>query len=130
MSGMGGMSGMSGMSGGQGGMNDRGQRKDLRTQFDPRRQPSMRMSIVRQYIVVTAVGNRKLGLVVDVVIGGQDVVIKALGPSLTDVKGFAGATELADQRLALVLDTPALIEEMHGGAGKAAALGEQRGNHG
>jgi two-component system chemotaxis sensor kinase CheA len=96
-----------------------GGRKEARTVFDSRRNQSMRISMARQYIVVTAVGSRRLGLVVDTLIGEQDVVIKPLGPSLKDVKGFAGATELGDQRLALVLDTPALIEEMHVGADRA-----------
>ncbi|AUX20982.1 chemotaxis protein CheA [Sorangium cellulosum] len=70
----------------------------------------------RKYIVVASVGARRLGLVVSTLIGQQDVVIKALGPSLASVRGFAGATELGDQRIALVLDAPALIEEiLHGG---------------
>jgi two-component system, chemotaxis family, sensor kinase CheA len=114
-----------------GAMGDRGgARKESRTVFESRRPSSMRMSIVRQYIVVTAVGSRKLGLVVDALIEEQDVVIKALGASLKNVRGFAGATELADQRLALVLDTPALIEEMHDGAERGRGASEQRGSHG
>jgi two-component system chemotaxis sensor kinase CheA len=66
---------------------------------------------LRPYAVVVGVGVRRLGLVVDQIIGQQDIVIKPLGPSLAKVKGFAGATELGDQRVALVLDAPALIEE-------------------
>ncbi|HEX9298220.1 MAG TPA: chemotaxis protein CheA, partial [Polyangiaceae bacterium] len=65
----------------------------------------------RPYAVVVGVGARRLGLVVDQIVGQQDIVIKPLGPSLKRVKGFAGATELGDQRVALVLDAPALIEE-------------------
>jgi hypothetical protein len=108
------------------------QRKEARTVFDSRRGPnqSMRISLARQYIVVTAVGSQRLGLVVDTLIGEQDVVIKALGPSLKDVRGFAGATELGDQRLALVLDTPTLIEEMHAGADRARPAADPRGSHG
>src|SRR6185295_6812724 len=73
---------------------------------------------LRPYAVVVGVGVRRLGLVVDQIIGQQDIVIKPLGPSLAKVKGFAGATELGDQRVALVLDAPALIEEafLAGGA--------------
>ena len=66
---------------------------------------------LRPYAVVVGVGARRLGLVVDQIIGQQDIVIKPLGPSLAKVRGFAGATELGDQRVALVLDAPALIEE-------------------
>jgi two-component system chemotaxis sensor kinase CheA len=72
----------------------------------------------REYVVVTVAGARRLGLVVGTLVGEQDVVIKSLGPSLKDVPGFAGASELGDQRIALVIDAPGLIE------------GAQRGHHG
>ena len=66
----------------------------------------------KQFVVIASVGNRKLGFVVDKLFGQQDIVIKALGKSLRLVRGFAGATELGDQRVALVLDAAALIEEV------------------
>ncbi|HSN98186.1 MAG TPA: chemotaxis protein CheA, partial [Candidatus Nanopelagicales bacterium] len=69
----------------------------------------------RKYIVVTAVGSRRLGLVVSALIGQQDVVIKTFGPSLASVRGFAGATELGDHQIALVIDAPALIYEILAG---------------
>ena len=65
----------------------------------------------RKFVVITQVGNRRLGLVVDRLFGQQDIVIKALGKSLKAVKGFAGATELGDQRVALVLDVASLVDE-------------------
>ncbi|MEM9068129.1 MAG: chemotaxis protein CheA [Myxococcota bacterium] len=66
----------------------------------------------KEFVVVSAVGNRRVGFVVDALDGQQDIVIKALGPSLAAVRGFAGATDLGDQRVALVLDAPALLEEV------------------
>jgi two-component system chemotaxis sensor kinase CheA len=66
----------------------------------------------RQYIVVAALGARRLGFAVDDLQGQQDIVIKPLGKSLSGVHGFSGATELGDQRVALVLDPAALIDEM------------------
>ncbi|MFT5353688.1 MAG: two-component system chemotaxis sensor kinase CheA [Polyangiales bacterium] len=66
----------------------------------------------REYIVVCTAGARRLGFVVDSLDGQRDVVIKALGKSLRSVRGFAGATDLGEQRLALVLDAPGLIEEI------------------
>lgn len=66
----------------------------------------------RRFVVVASVGTSRLGLVVDGLVGGHDVVIKALGPSLKDVRGFAGAADLGDQQLGLVIDTPGIIEEM------------------
>jgi two-component system chemotaxis sensor kinase CheA len=75
----------------------------------------------RKYIVVAAVGAKRLGLVVSNLIGQQDVVIKALGASLSTVRGFAGATELGDQRIALVIDTPSLIFEILEGGDRSRA---------
>jgi two-component system, chemotaxis family, sensor kinase CheA len=72
----------------------------------------------RRFVVVAALGNRRLGLVVDHLFGQEDIVIKPLGASLSRVRGFAGATELGDQRVGLVLDSGAVIEEvLSGGEG-------------
>ncbi len=83
---------------------------------------------LRQFIVVTSVGSRRLGIVVESLVGEQDVVIKALGPSLKGVRGFAGATELGDQRIALVLDVQALVEETLASAERRGF--ELKGTHG
>jgi two-component system chemotaxis sensor kinase CheA len=66
----------------------------------------------RAFVVIAQVGDRRLGLVVEELVGQQDIVIKPLGRSLKGVRGFAGATELGDQRVALVLDVASLIEEV------------------
>jgi two-component system chemotaxis sensor kinase CheA len=70
----------------------------------------------RRFVVVAAVGSRRLGIVVDHLYGQQDIVIKPLGRSLSSVRGFAGATELGDQRVGLVLDAAAVIEEVLAGS--------------
>jgi two-component system chemotaxis sensor kinase CheA len=66
----------------------------------------------RAFVVIAQVADRRLGLVVDELVGQRDIVIKPLGKSLSRTRGFAGATELGDQRVALVLDVAALIEEV------------------
>lgn len=66
----------------------------------------------RRFVVVATVGNRRLGLVTDELLGQEDIVIKSLGRSLKPVRGFSGATELGDQRVALVIDVAAIIEEV------------------
>jgi two-component system chemotaxis sensor kinase CheA len=89
-----------------------------------------RQPAAKQYVVVTTVGARRIGLVVGTLVGEQDVVIKALGPSLKGVRGFAGASELGDQRIALVIDAPALVEELHAPGERARANSQERGGHG
>jgi two-component system chemotaxis sensor kinase CheA len=64
------------------------------------------------FVVIARVGARRLGFVVDELVGQQDIVIKPLGKSLKGVRGFAGATELGDQRIALVIDVASLIDEV------------------
>jgi len=59
-------------------------------------------------------GGRRLGLVVDQLLGQQDIVIKPLGRALRNIRSFTGATELSDQRVALVLDGPGIIDEVTG----------------
>lgn len=77
----------------------------------------------RRFVVVATVGNRRLGLVTDELLGQEDIVIKSLGKSLRGVRGFSGATELGDQRVALVLDVAAVIEEvLHGGDAREPEL--------
>jgi two-component system, chemotaxis family, sensor kinase CheA len=65
----------------------------------------------RRFVVVTNLGARRLGLAVDELVGQQDIVIKALGRSLRSVKGFSGATELGEHKVALVIDVASIIEE-------------------
>ncbi|HYP77072.1 MAG TPA: chemotaxis protein CheA [Polyangiaceae bacterium] len=81
----------------------------------------------RRFVVVAALGQRRLGLVVDFLYGQEDIVIKPLGKSLSAVRGFAGATELGDQRVGLVLDAAGLIEEVLAGAEAPRTLERARG---
>jgi two-component system chemotaxis sensor kinase CheA len=74
--------------------------------------PQVRTGRPRSYVVIATVADRRVGFVVDRLIGQQDIVIKALGKSLKQVRGFAGATELGDQRVGLVIDAAALIHEV------------------
>ncbi|MFH2145001.1 MAG: chemotaxis protein CheA [Candidatus Omnitrophota bacterium] len=60
-------------------------------------------------IVVVESAGKKAGLVVDGVLGQQEVVIKSVGSLLKGIKGFAGATILGDGRVALILDVATLV---------------------
>jgi two-component system, chemotaxis family, sensor kinase CheA len=81
----------------------------------------------RRFVVVATLGARRLGLVTDELLGQEDIVIKSLGKSLKQVRGFAGATELGDQRVALVLDVAAIIEEVLRGSENRELLGSLHG---
>lgn len=62
-----------------------------------------------QKVVIVAAAERRVGLVVDQVIGQYQTVIKSLSQLLGDVEGFSGATILGDGSVALILDVPHLI---------------------
>jgi two-component system chemotaxis sensor kinase CheA len=73
---------------------------------------SRKLERERPCVVIAQVGDRRLGFVVDRLVGQRDIVIKPLGRSLAKVRGFAGATELGDQRVGLLLDVAGLIDEV------------------
>ncbi len=60
-------------------------------------------------VVMVQVGAQLIALVVDSVIGQEEVVIKPLGELLHNVGGFAGATITGDGHIALILDLPGLM---------------------
>ena len=64
-----------------------------------------------RFVVLVGLGNRKLGVVVDGLREQRNVIIKSLGASLAKVKGFAGATDLGDQKVALVVDVQSFFDE-------------------
>jgi two-component system chemotaxis sensor kinase CheA len=69
------------------------------------------------FVVVVGIAQHRVGLVVDELVGQQDIVIKSLGRALSSLRGIAGATELSGQRTVLVLDIPSLVDgEINRGA--------------
>ena len=63
------------------------------------------------YVVVVGVAEKRLGLIVDDLLGQQDIVIKSLGESFKRFRGISGAADLGDQRTILVLDVGGMINE-------------------
>ncbi len=59
--------------------------------------------------VVVDKAGKSIGIIVDSLIGQQEIVVKSLSSSLEKVKGFAGATILGDGNVALILDVATLI---------------------
>ncbi len=60
-------------------------------------------------VVVVEIEGRRRALLVDELLGKQEVVIKSLGGYLKDIKGLAGGTILGDGRVGLILDLAGLI---------------------
>ncbi|SNR60821.1 CheA signal transduction histidine kinase [Humidesulfovibrio mexicanus] len=65
-----------------------------------------------EQIVITGVEGRRVGIVVDHVIGEHQTVIKSLGRVYRDVEGISGATIKGDGSLALILDVPRLVRSV------------------
>ncbi|RRQ23767.1 chemotaxis protein CheA [Guyparkeria sp. SCN-R1] len=65
-------------------------------------------------VVMVQHGAQLMALVVDSVIGQEEVVIKPLGELLRVVDGFAGATITGDGHIALILDLPGMVRRNTG----------------
>ncbi len=61
-------------------------------------------------LVVIGESGRELGLVVNRVIGEEDIVIKSIAENYQNIEGVAGASILGDGRVSLILDLAALIQ--------------------
>jgi chemotaxis protein histidine kinase CheA len=64
----------------------------------------------QRLVVVVEAGRKKIGLMVDELLGQQQVVVKSLEKNLHKVEGLMGATILGDGRVAPILDVTALSE--------------------
>jgi two-component system chemotaxis sensor kinase CheA len=60
-------------------------------------------------LVVVEAGSKKAGLVVDSLLGQQDVVVKPLTGILSAMKNISGATILGTGKVALIVDVPSLF---------------------
>lgn len=62
-----------------------------------------------EYIVVVGSGDKRGGLVVDRLVGQQEIVIKALDDYLGDLPGISGGTVLGDGSISMILDIGSII---------------------
>lgn len=87
-------------------------------------------------VLIGRTGTREIAIAVDGLAGAREIVVKPLGPQLSEIKGLAGATILGDGRVVLILDIAGLwyredvihLERARGGekAAAAAATAERR----
>ncbi len=65
----------------------------------------------RRFYVVISMGNRRRGILVDRLIGHQDIVVKSLDPALGRPELVSGTTILGDGKVACILDTVGILEQ-------------------
>jgi two-component system chemotaxis sensor kinase CheA len=64
----------------------------------------------QEYIVVVRSGKTQMGLIVDTLIGEQEVVVKSLSSIVGEVVGVSGAAILGDGQVALIVDVQGLFK--------------------
>lgn len=62
------------------------------------------------YVVVIGVAESKLGIIVDTLVGQEEIVIKSMGDYLQNITGIAGATIRGDGRVTLIIDVAAMMD--------------------
>ncbi|NJB79940.1 two-component system chemotaxis sensor kinase CheA [Xanthomonas sp. 3376] len=67
----------------------------------------------RESIVVIRQGAQRFGLVVDTLLGEWQTVIKPLSKVFAQVKGISGSSILGSGDVALILDLPSLLQQLH-----------------
>jgi two-component system chemotaxis sensor kinase CheA len=63
----------------------------------------------RNYVVIVSTGMQQIGLVVDELMGQEEVVIKPMVDYLQEKSGFSGATIIGDGKISLILDVYELV---------------------
>jgi len=66
-----------------------------------------------KYIVITGIGERSFGLLVDKLHGQEEIVMKSMGEYLKGTEGIAGACITGDGNVILILDVAGLLETAH-----------------
>ncbi|WP_100958319.1 chemotaxis histidine kinase/response regulator CheAY2 [Helicobacter pylori] len=62
------------------------------------------------YVVIIGLADQKIGVIVDYLIGQEEVVIKSLGYYLKNTRGIAGATVRGDGKITLIIDVGAMMD--------------------
>lgn len=75
------------------------------------------------FIVVLGVAEKRLGLVVDELVGNQEIVVKPLGSYIGKVKTLSGATILGDGSVACILDVAGIAKMV--GTEKVSKMGDE-----
>jgi two-component system chemotaxis sensor kinase CheA len=74
------------------------------------------------FVVVTRAGEKTVGILVDQLVRQQEIVIKSIGERLKATPGIAGATEIGESEIVLVIDAGSLIDHFGGRARESRAF--------
>ena len=74
------------------------------------------------FVVVTRAGEKTVGILVDQLVRQQEIVIKSIGERLKTTPGIAGATEIGESEIVLVIDAGSLIDHFGGRARESRAF--------
>ncbi len=80
----------------------------------------------RFYVVVAALGDRRVGVVVDELRSQEEVVIKSIWDYLENVKGVSGATITGEGKVVLILDISELVQNAKAWHGATIATASAR----
>ncbi|MBN2281731.1 MAG: Hpt domain-containing protein [Candidatus Marinimicrobia bacterium] len=72
--------------------------------------PGTSKNIENGIVVIVETGMKKLGIVVDHLLGQQQIVIKSLKGNMKDIKGISGGAIMPDGTVALILDIGGILE--------------------
>ena len=73
--------------------------------------PSSTQGIKRNLtVIIVGVSEKRVGLVVDGLLGNQDIVVKPLGGYIGNIEGISGATILGDGSVSLIIDIPSVVQ--------------------
>ena len=68
-------------------------------------------------VVLVRAGEHSTALVADELVGNREIVVKSVGPQISNIRGISGATILGDGRIVIILDIGALVRAEWRGRG-------------
>lgn len=79
------------------------------------------------FVIVVALGDRKFGLIVDTLVGEEELVIKALDHHLVSTELVSGASILGDGTVVLILDVQSVVAKLGRALPQAQSAGTSAG---
>ena len=75
--------------------------------------PEKKNDISKSYVVIVGIGSQSIGIIVDELLGQQEVVIKSLGEYLGTIKAISGSTIMGDGSVIMIIDCAILVQSVY-----------------